>query len=487
MTAFHAAAEPPTTFSADDIARGLPPSSPRALIVGENRVWDVTVAEAGLVVAGSFELGEQVNVQPPRGPRQAIRRIPLSAHLNAGTQFGLVAIDGIGPEIHPLALFDEIDRVIQDDGVVLLRGMKMEDGSERVINWVRYWTAIAQRCGYRLLEEPRDGMEHGQGSFQLAFQRAEPPRWRIHHVLPGDFAEVATLFSDVFGQPLSQALWSWKYGDGRGNAVSVRRDGVLVAHYGGLYRDILLFGKPEWAFQICDVMVHGKERGVLTRQGPFFLAAATSAEIYGPLGYGFPNARAMRVAEKMGLYAPAGKLVEVRWPPAQTRSRVATKVRHLQPDRPADRHAVDRLWAKMASDLSDSAVGVRNWEYLQQRYVRHPHHHYEILVISQRLTGRALGIAVLRNHEGRCELLDIIAPLRQIALVLDQARRMTGIWGLDHLYCWITENHAHRFLACEGHEHPLDVSIPTSCWTADPRAEAFSGKWWLTSGDTDFH
>lgn len=40
----------------------------------------------------------------------------------------------------------------------------------------------------------------------------------------------------------------------------------------------------------------------MTRKGPFLLTAATSAEIYGPLGFGFPNARAMLVAGKMGLY-----------------------------------------------------------------------------------------------------------------------------------------------------------------------------------------
>jgi hypothetical protein len=93
---------------------------------------------------------------------------------------------------------------------------------------------------------------------------------------------------------------------------------------------------------------------------------------------------------------------------------------------------------------------------------------------------------VLRRLEAACELLDVIAPLRNLADVIDQARRMTGRWGLPYLYCWITRNHLSPFLACEGSEQALDISIPASNWTADPQPEQFMGKWWLMSGDTDF-
>jgi hypothetical protein len=82
--------------------------------------------------------------------------------------------------------------------------------------------------------------------------------------------------------------------------------------------------------------------------------------------------------------------------------------------------------------------------------------------------------------------VDVITPLANLPLLIDQARRLTGLWSLPYLYCWITKNHLPRFLATEGQEVALNVSIPTSCWTDDPRANVFKDKWWLMSGDTDF-
>jgi len=254
-----------------------------------------------------------------------------------------------------------------------------------------------------------------------------------------------------------------------------------------MYRDVLLCGKPDWTFQICDVMVHAKERGVMTRQGPFLLTAATSAEIYGPLGFGFPNSRAMQVAEKMGLYSEVGHLVSVRWEPSASRYRWRTRARALVGQDIGDRATVQSLWEAMARDLQDSVVGVRDWEYLEHRYFNHPHNHYELMLVSARLTGTPLGVVVLRRLEDSCELLDVIAPLANLPLLIDQARRVTGLWRLAHLYCWITKNQAQHFLRCgDGKEDMLNISIPTSCWTHDPRATVFKDCWWLMSGDTDF-
>jgi len=107
-------------------------------------------------------------------------------------------------------------------------------------------------------------------------------------------------------------------------------------------------------------------------------------------------------------------------------------------------------------------------------------------VVSSRFSGRPLGVVVLRKLEGSCELLDVIAPLANLATIIDQARRLTARWGVPYLYCWITTNYAPLFLQCEGQEEPLDISIPASSWTRNPQSELFVGKWWLMSGDTDF-
>ena len=421
----------------------------------------------------------QNQVLPPVGARGELLQVSLKGPATAGRHFDAVLALDLAADIHPLALFDELDGVLAPPGVVVLAATGL------AFSWLDYLAEISARCGFTMDARPGDA---AAGSLLAhVFRRAAvAPRWRVAHVLPEDFPEVGALFQAVFGHPLSRALWDWKYGTGRGNAVMARKDGKVVAHYGGMYRNILVGGRGERVAQICDVMVQSQERGVLTRQGPFFLMGTSWPEVYGPLGFGFPTRRAMLVAKKMGLYTQVGQMAEVRWQPVSAHFRVGSRVRVLDRNSAADQALVQPLWDAMAHDLRSSAVGVKNWEFLQQRYFSHPHNHYEVLVVTARLTGKPLGIIVMRRLEASCELLDVIAPLSNLPLLIDQARRMTGRWALPYLYCWITKNHLPLFLDCGGKEEALDLSIPASSWTKNPQSELFMDKWWLMSGDTDF-
>ena len=417
-------------------------------------------------------------VQPPAGARGELLQVSLGGPATAGRYFDAVLALDFAADIHPLALFDGLNDLLTPQGVVLLAGERAAG------SWMDYLPALAARCGFDMATPSAETA--GPFFVHILRRAATATRWRVGHVLLKDFDEVAALFQDVFGHPLSRALWDWKYGASRGNAVLVRSEGKVVAHYGGIYRDILLCGKPDRVAQIGDVMVQSRERGVLTRNGPFFLIGTSWPEVYGPRGFGFPNSRAMRVAEKMGLYTKAGQMAQLRWLPSSPRWRLQTRVRNLARGNAADGALVAPLWAAMAHDLRESVVGVRDWAYLERRYFSHPHNHYELLLVTARLTGKPLGVAVLQRLEDACELLDVIAPLAHFALVIDQARRLTGRWGLPSLYAWTTTNHLPLFVACEGTEEPLNVLIPASSWTADPQSELFVGKWWLMSGDTDF-
>ena len=417
-------------------------------------------------------------VQPPAGARGVLLQVSLSGPATAGRHFDAVLALDFAADIHPLALFDGLNDVLTPQGVVLLAGERAAG------SWMDYLPALVARCGFDM--DAASAETAGPFFVHVLRRAATAPSWRVGHVLPTDFDEVAALFKDVFGHPLSRALWDWKYGASRGNAVLVRSEGQVVAHYGGIYRDILLCGKPDRVAQIGDVMVQSRERGVLTRNGPFFLTGTSWPEVYGPRGFGFPNARAMRVAEKMGLYTKAGQMAQVRWQPSSPRLRLQTRVRNLARGNAADGALVAPLWAAMARDLRNGVVGVRDWAYLERRYFSHPHNHYEVLLVGARFTGKPLGVVVLRRLEDACELLDVIAPLANFERVIDQARRLTGHWGLPSLYAWTASTHLPLFLACGGSEEPLNVLIPASSWTADPQSELFVDKWWLMSGDTDF-
>lgn len=327
----------------------------------------------------------------------------------------------------------------------------------------------------------------------LHLRKAKPPRWRITLARPPDQAAVRALFNEVFApEQLSPELWEWKYGGGRGLAVLAWQGERLVAHYGGMVRSLRYFGRDAKGVQIGDVMVAKAERSVLTRSGVFYRTGATFLEHwigFGSLcliGYGFPTAQAMKVGERVGLYAEVDRIVELRWTACQRRPRLSTRVR--DPRLPRDAAHVDALWQQMAADLADAIVAVRDSGYLQRRYLNHPHKAYRLVLFSRRLTGTPLGLMVFRRTDDAAySLLDYIGPLRHLRACIGQARRVVASWGGQRFSAWITDGFARAFENTDATFHATDVRIPNNIHTAGPSTSRLRGRWWLTGGDTDFN
>ncbi len=300
------------------------------------------------------------------------------------------------------------------------------------------------------------------------------------------------LFKKTFHHDMTPATWQWKYVSTSGREIGVWRDNQLIAHYGGIPRKILFFGQPQTAVQIGDVMVDSNERGILTKKGPFFLMTATFLEHYigyGKaylLGFGFPNDRHMKVAELLKLYAEVGRMVECSW---KTRSRFplwGTRLHlidHTQATFVAT--AVNACWQRMTADLHTAIIGVRDWQYLQRRYLDHPTQHYQIMLVKNRFSARARGVMVLRYDPEGCEIVDVIAPLAEIPLLITHARRLAGAHGATHVFCRITENFANSFAIAGGARQPVNIRIPTNIWSDGPAPETLKDHWWLMSGDMD--
>ncbi len=465
----------------------LPPAPARVLVLGNKKDFKLQ---------GLKEMGYQITryptyhandfVQWPTGTREAIFQVSLALPESATESFDAAVVLDLSPFVHPLSLWNQLEKWLARRATVTLIVDCEATSRPRLEHWLEYVSAIGARCGFSEQERVDDRQSISPGNTRRTYLKMGSGRWKIHHASPTDYEAIATLFMSVFGHPLSRALWQWKYGDGHGNAVVAERNGRLIAHYGGMYRDVIVCGEANWAFQICDVMVHPDERGVLTRNGAFLLTAATSAEIYGPLGYGFPNGRHADLAEKVGIGKSMGTMVELRWQALPDSSFFGTRIKKIEKGNTLYQEKIDSLWGEMASDLLNSAVGVRDWKYLSYRYFEHPEIEYEVLMVSKRFTGSPLGTIVLKRVENAVELMDIVAPLRNLKVLIQHARRMVARWGGTELYCWIPKNQLKHFSTLEGAERDLGIAIPNSSWTNHPRAEIFNDKWWLMSGDTDF-
>lgn len=362
--------------------------------------------------------------------------------------------------------------------------------------------SLAKRAGFSL-EASVDVSSHGLLSpggdamefpaRLLVYRRLDTTgRWRVTYQEPLFFHDVQKLFGEVFGHEMSHALWDWKYGHGRGQGVLALRDDDVVAHYGGLTRRIRYRGRQELAVQVADVMVHPKERGMLTRRGAFYQAAASFPEMctgFGSkhlIGFGFPNRRHHRLAERLGIYREVERIVQLQWPALAGNGKdwLLQDLSALPKWRVS--RLVDRLWRRMASDLLDSIVGERDMEWLRYRYLDHPEHRYKLVLVRTRRLRRVLGIAVLREHDVGMELMDLVGSLRALPEVVRAVRYFTATAGQRDLFCWITSGYARRLGVDEATWADPDICVPTSIQTAGPEASEIRGRWWLMSGDTDF-
>lgn len=389
----------------------------------------------------------------------------------------MVLFDGITGEANILAGLYLALNAIRDGGRVVVR-FSEDDRSPRLPRWREFWLSVAERIGLTLT---------GRTESTLHLVRADTqPRWVLKLADETDTNAIRTLFLRVFQNEMPDALWQWKYGGGRGNAVLAYRDGELVAHYGGMFRSIRFAGKQTWALQAGDVMVHPSERGVFTRQGIFFLMTSTWAEMYGPLDFGFPNSRSMRLGEKLGIYASAGRMIEAHW---STTRQASERPPLLEEVRQADNKFADvtnRLWSAMCRDLPGASMGVRDWKWIVHRYIEHPTHRYEVMLLRSRWLRRPQGIIVLRRHDQTVEVMDIVAPIKAFGTLLRAACSLSNMWGKQRLFGWFCTTYFSGILPQPTEIIELDVEIPTDAWTKTEEAGRIIGTWWMTAGDTDF-
>jgi len=436
---------------------------------------------------------------------KAMDFLPMSGSLLIIDEFALKRVETSAERLH---LLDDMVTQAKRFGFELVEQLDLSEMALPTLDYLLCMTAIhRQRLIYDLhlseaqlaqLDESNRAYQKKYTSGQfgyglLHFRKKTRPKWRLRLLEQNQAPEMLALFEKTFNHAMSPATWKWKYGSESGREIGIWRDHQLIAHYGGIGRDILLFGEPQTAVQIGDVMVDASERGILIRKGPFYLMASTFLERFigfgKPylIGFGFPNERAMKVAERLGLYAEVGRMTEFAWQPLPKLPKWGTRLHPVEnSDDDWAINAVNECWRQMVSDLQEAIVCIRDWHYLQRRYLNHPNQHYQVAAVKNRFGEKIHGVLVMRHDADGCEIVDIIAPLAKIPLLVTHARRLGGIAGGKRLTCRITENFAAHFAATGGVQQSLNIRIPANAWSYGPKPDTLRNCWWLMSGDMDF-
>lgn len=420
-------------------------------------------------------------------PAEFFECAPTSSESEREDRPSCLWIDLQGWSAPPLKVLSHAHSLLRKGGSLILELGAEKDGSPaRCREKARYLQALAAHSGF----SGHVALPRGDGPAQTVLAKTTAARWRLSESTPEDLPGCLSLFKEAFAAEMSPELWQWKYGEGRGRAVVARRNGHIVAHYGATSRRIAINGRIVEGLQVCDVMVVPGERGLMTKKGVFFEVASAFLETHfgyydeHELAFGFPNHRAMRVAERLGLYGEVGRISEVRWTPYPSfRVRYAATLSDVAE---LDDGLLARLWGQMAADLPDAVLVVRDPAYVRYRYQHHPVHRYEALVVRDRLTGRPHGVAILRCDNNECKLMDMLAPLNSIPLLVDAARTAAARRSLSVVTAWISSSYARCLVHGGGVATDTDIRIPTNVWTDGRSVERLQDRWWLMMGDTDF-
>ena len=306
--------------------------------------------------------------------------------------------------------------------------------------------------------------------------------------------EVKPLFESSFETKFDEAVWQWKYADGRGRAVCARQGGELVAHYGGAPRDILYFGEKCKAIQICDVMVLPEFRSFVSRDTLFFKTAATFLEqqvgncAEHLLGFGFPNQRVLRMARRLGLYDVTDSFIEIHYPMSVVGAHSEYELIPFDLLAQDAKSLVDKLWVEMAKSMQEQIVGVRDWTYWHYRYCTHPEWergNYKCMALRNKADSRTMALFLLKQQNQSCLLMDIVGAVEQFPTYIEVLRGSLAASNTA-LTCRTTRVQAPKLNLADAHWQELEIDIPCNIWTRGPSAEQLQGRWWLTAGDMDF-
>jgi len=303
----------------------------------------------------------------------------------------------------------------------------------------------------------------------------------------GDEIGITKLFHEVFGREISLEEWRWKY-TGEGNkkvysAVAIDERDRIVAHYGGMPHRMIYQGREVYGLAIGDVMVHAKYRGLRLFKEVASMVPEEAVKDGIILGYGFPNERALRLPEKLGLYEKIEDVCEAN---KETRfwNNPARYVYKLFPLSYDDRR-IDDLWEEVKYSYVLSVV--RDGDYLRWRYQRHPLFSYELWGLRKRWSSRLRGIAVLRREDEkeRVLIMDFVCPANEMYALFQKIENV--VFGKKkRLALWHPEYLKRKMTRMGFSVGSAGTSIPRTTHEQTLRKNEIAGRFFYTMGDTDF-
>ena len=303
----------------------------------------------------------------------------------------------------------------------------------------------------------------------------------------GDENEIVRLFGIVFDREMTIGEWRWKYLGHENRRVYssiVVNDetGEVSAYYGGVLHRMVYRGKDIYGLSIGDVMVHPKFRGLRLFKRVASLLPEAAAKDGIIMGYGFPNERAMRLPEKLGLYEKVEELKE-GLKEAEFHKGIDRYLYKLFPLEYSDER-IDSLWKSVRGYYTLSVV--RDRKYFTWRYKNHPLFTYELWGLKRRAGRELKGLAVLKREEEQVMIMDFLHSGGNFRTLFRKLENCAYASGVKTLKLWAPPFLEHKLSAFGFSVRNAAISIPRTTHEKTLKKEEIEGNFFYTMGDTDF-
>ena len=323
---------------------------------------------------------------------------------------------------------------------------------------------------------------------------------QLRDIRQADEQALIALHNLVFETGVNSTWFGWKYIAGQGRGVGLWLNNEMLAFCGGIPRKFCLQNTGHSYLQIGDVMVRPDWRGVLTRHGPFFHVSRSfySSQIgvdkSFEVGFGFPSARHLRLADHLQLLEQVGEMHELGWHRSASGSVPAPSTRpwgwrctpfHLDgTDASAD---VNRCWRQMKADMPDMLVGERDASYLRWRYQQRPEVQHVYFSIKRPWQYQPAGIAVMRYLEDgeSVRWLDWIGKPAELPTAAALCWQALQSAGKKTMLLWASSMVADQLRqVANTHQFVTPIGAPRESLLTYTTAGHVP--WWFMGGDTDF-
>ncbi len=302
---------------------------------------------------------------------------------------------------------------------------------------------------------------------------------------PGDEHGIVKLFKEIFGREMTLDEWRWKY-TGRENkkvyaSVAVTDSQEITAHYGGIPHRMVYGGREIYGLAIGDVMVHPKFRGLKLFKKIAAMVPEEAVRDGFIVGYGFPNERAMRLPEKLGLYEKVEDVIEGSKEAKFHNNLVRYNFKLFPLDYSDIR--IDKLWESCKRSLYLAVV--RDRRYLTWRYKNHPLFSYEIWGLKKRFGRRLQGLVILKREEHRVLVMDFLFAKGMFKPLFQKLENYASSAGIKTITLWAPPFMENTLIENSFSTKPAITSIPRTTHEKTLTKEQIKGKFFYTMGDTD--